>query len=81
MRDVVSAGGVGHRSVEMEWQQFRDRRDGGVSGVRLLKCRALIGKTSDPSVASEVVIERTVFLDQDDHVIDIAQFCASGWDG
>jgi len=81
MRYVVSAGGVRHRSVEMEWQQFRDWRGGGIGGVRLLKCCALIGTSSDPAVASEVVIERAVFLDQDDHVIDIAQFCASGWDG
>jgi len=71
MRDVVSAGSVRYRSVEMEWQQFRDWRSDGVSGVRLLKCRTLIGETPHPAVASEVVIERTVFLDQDDHVIDI----------
>ncbi|SRR6266566_7359325 len=81
MRNVVSAGRVRYRSVEMEWQQFREWRGGGVGRVRLLKCCTLIGKTPDAAVASEVVIERTVFLDQDDHVVDVAQFCASGWDG
>ena len=73
MRDVVSTSGVSYRSVEMEWQQFREWRGGGVGRVRLLKCWTLIGKTPDAAVASEVVIERTVFLDQDDHVIDVAQ--------
>ena len=78
MRNVVSARGVGHRSVEMERQQLRDWRDRGVRRVRLFERCTLIGITPDPAVASEVVIERTVFLDQDDDVIDIAQFCACG---
>jgi len=68
MRNVVSAGRVRYRSVEMEWQQFREWRGGGVGRVTLLKCCALIGKTPDAAVASEVVIERTVFLDQDEPV-------------
>jgi len=32
MGNVMSAGGVRRRSVEMEWQQFRDWRDGVLAG-------------------------------------------------
>jgi len=36
-----------------------------------LECHALIGESAYAPVASEVVIERTVFLDEDHHVIDV----------
>jgi hypothetical protein len=56
----------------VEWQECPHGRIRGVRWIGLLKCRALIGKTTDAAVASKVVIERPVFLNQDDHVLDVS---------
>ena len=60
--DVVRAGCISLGGVQVEWQECTYRRDHRVRWIGLLECRALIGKSSHPSVASEVVIERPVFL-------------------
>ena len=62
----------------MKWQELPDRRNRRVGWIGLLKCRALIGKSTDAAIASKVVIERPVFLRQDHHMLDVSQFGATG---
>jgi hypothetical protein len=37
-----------------------------------MECHALIGKSTNATVASKVMIERTVLLNQDHHVFDVS---------
>lgn len=70
--EVVRAGGIRCGSVQVEWQESPH---GGVRCVRwigLLECHALIGKSTDAAVASKVMIERPVFLNQDHHMFDVS---------
>ena len=71
MADVVGAGSIGCESVEMKGQEFAEWRVGCVRAVGLLKGHALIGESTHAAVASEVVIERAVFLNKDHHMIDV----------
>jgi len=57
-------------------QKHADGRARRIRWVRLLECHTLVRKTADASVASEIVIEGTVFLDEDDDMFDIAQLRA-----
>lgn len=70
--DVWRAGCVCFGTVEMEGQELPYRRDGGVGWIRLLECRALIGKPAHAAVASKVVIKGPVFLNQDHHMFDVS---------
>ena len=55
----------------MKRQEFADRCIGCVRGIGLLECHALIGESAHAPVASEVVIEGTIFLNEDHHAIDV----------
>jgi hypothetical protein len=55
----------------MEWQESPHGGDRGVRWIGLLERHALIGKSTDAAVASEVMIERAVFLNQDYYVFDV----------
>jgi hypothetical protein len=63
----------------MKGQEHADRWARRIRWVRLLKCHTLVRKSADASVAAEIVIEGTVFLDEDDDMFDIAQLCARRW--
>jgi hypothetical protein len=43
--------------------------------------RTLVRESTYPAVASEIVVERTVFLDEDDDVVDGSQCGTSGCRG
>ena len=75
--NVVRAGSICLRGVQMKWQELSDRRAGRVRGIGLLEGRALIGKSADTSIASKVVIKRPVFLSQDHHMLDVSDFRAT----
>jgi hypothetical protein len=47
-------------------------------GSGLLERHALIGKSTNAAVASKVMIERSIFLNQDHHVFDVSEFGANG---
>ncbi len=49
--------------------------------VGLLECRTLVGESTHAAVASEIMVEGTIFLDEDDDVLDVSQFGANGWRG
>ena len=75
--DVVRAGCIRCGGVEMKWQECSH---GGIHCVRwvgLLKCQALIGKSTDAAIASKVMIERPIFLNQDHDVFNVSQFGAN----
>ena len=78
VRDVVGAGGVGLRGVEVEGQKHAGGRTGGVAGIGLIESRARVGESADAAIAAEVVIEGAIFLDEDDDVIDVGDFGAGG---
>ena len=78
VRNVVSTGGVGCGSVEMKRKQRSDGSDGGVGRIRLLEGRAFVRKAANAAVASEIVVEGTIFLDKDDDVLDIGKFGTGG---
>jgi hypothetical protein len=69
--DVVGAGSVGGGGVQMERKQLADGRTVGIGGIGLLKGEALIGEAADAAIAAEVVVERAIFLDEDDDVLDV----------
>jgi len=53
----------------------------GICRVGLLECKTLVGESTDAAVASEIMVEGTIFLDEDDDVLDVSQFRANGWTG
>jgi hypothetical protein len=70
--DVVRAGGIRRGGIQVEWQESPH---GGVRCVRwvgLLECHTLIGKSTDAAVASKIMIEGSVLLNQDHHVFDVS---------
>src|ERR1700687_5931496 len=75
--NVVRAGSIRLRGVQVKWQQFPDRGARRVGWIGLLEGRALIGKSAHTSVASKVVIKRAVFLSQDHHMLDVSNFRAT----
>jgi len=84
VRNIVGAGRGGHGSVQVKWQQLPDRRIRGVGRISLLKRQTLVGETAHSPIASEIMIEGSIFLDEDDHMIDIGQFTAAAggsWGG
>src|ERR1700746_3389192 len=74
--DIVRAGCIRCRGVQMKGQEHADRWARRIRCVRLLECHTLVRKSADASVAAEIVIKGTVFLDEDDDMFDIAQLCA-----
>jgi hypothetical protein len=72
----MGAGGAGLRAVEVERQKHAGGRAGCVGRIGLIEGGALIGESADAAIAAEVVIERAIFLDEDDDVIDIGDFGA-----
>ena len=81
MGDVVGASCVCVRRVEVKRQQLSDGRIGQVSGVGLFKNRGFVRKAPNAAIASKIVVEGTVFLDENDHMLDISHFTASGRSG
>jgi len=75
--DVVSTGGIRFGSVEMERQQCANRRIRCVRRVRLQERPAVIGEPAHSAVASEIVVEGTVFLNENDHFFYISHFAAT----
>ena len=65
----------------MEWQQYAGRRVRGICRVGLLECRTLVGESTYAAVASEIMVEGTIFLDEDDDVLDVSQFGTNGRTG
>ena len=65
----------------MKWQKCADRRRRGIRRVGLLESHALVGKPTNTAVASKVVIEGAVFLDENHDVLDIGQLRACGGSG
>jgi hypothetical protein len=65
----------------MEWQQYASRRVRGIRRVGLLECRTLVGESTYAAVASEIMVEGTIFLDEDDDVLNVSQFGANRWSG
>ena len=74
--DVVSTGGIRFGSVEMERQQCANRRIHYIRGVRLQERPAVIGEPAHSTVASEIVVKGTVFLNEDDDLFYIRQSAA-----
>ena len=61
----------------MAQQQYAGRRVRGICGIALLECRTLVGESTHAAVASKIMVERTIFLDKDDDMLDVSQSCAS----
>src|SRR5258707_10073172 len=53
----------------------------GICRVGLLECRTLVGESTCAAVASEIMVEGTIFLDEDDNVLDVSQFGTNGRTG
>jgi hypothetical protein len=65
----------------MEWKQYAHRRVRGICRVELLECQTLIGESTHTPVASKIMVEGTILLDEDDDVLDVSQFGANGGSG
>jgi len=66
----------------MEWQQYASRWVRCICRVRCCwNARLWSENPRTPAVASEIMVEGTVFLDEDDGVFDVIQFGANGWTG
>ena len=65
----------------MEWKQYAGRRVRGICRVGLLECWTLFGESTHAAVASEIMVEGPIFLDENDDVLDVSQFGANGWSG
>src|SRR5664279_62196 len=76
--NVVGAGSEGVDGVEMKRQKHAGGRVGGVVGIGLLERGTRIGEAAHSLVAAKVVIERAVFLDEDDDVFNVSQLGAGG---
>lgn len=81
VRNVVSACSVGSSGVEMKRQKDADRRTSGVRRIWLIESHAGVGETFDAFVTAEVVIEGTIFLNEDDDVLDVGEFRANRGSG
>jgi len=57
-------------------QEYADGQARRIRWVRLLECHTLVRKSANASVAAEIVIKGTVFLDEDDDMFYIAKLCA-----
>ena len=77
MGDVVGASCVCVCRVEVKRQQLSDGRIGHVGGVGLFENRGFVRKAPNAAIAPEIVVEGTVLLDKNDHVLDISHFTAS----
>jgi len=78
MRDVMGASCIGCRCVQMKWKELADGGTVGVGGIRLLKSQTLIGEAANATIAAKVVVEGTIFLNEDDHVLNIGQLRTRG---
>ena len=78
MGDVVRAGGVDLRGVEVEGQENPSGCAGHVGRVGLVVGRAWIGESANASIAAEVMIEGAIFLNEDNDVIDVCDLGAGG---
>jgi len=78
VRNVVSAGGVGCGGVEMKGEKRSDGSDGRVGRIGLLKGGAFVRETANAAVVAEVVVEGTIFLNEDDDVLDIGKLGTGG---
>lgn len=76
--NVVGAGGVACGSIEMEGKKRSDGSDGGVGRIGLLKSGAFVREAANAAVATEVVVEGAIFLNEDDDVLDIGKFGTGG---
>src|SRR4029077_2282018 len=74
--DVVRTGRIRCGGVQVERQECPHGWARNVRWIGLLECHALVEKSADAAIAAEIVIEGTVFLDQDDDVFDVAKFGA-----
>jgi hypothetical protein len=63
----------------MEGQQLPGGRVRGVCGVGLLERRTLIGESTHTAVASKVMIEGTIFLYEDDDMLNVGQLGTNRW--
>ena len=76
VRDVMGTRCVYCR-VQVKRQQRTDRRVGGVRWIRLLKRHALIGKSANTTIAAEIVVKRSILLNQNHDVFNVRQFRTS----
>src|SRR5260370_39502926 len=49
--------------------------------VGLLDCQTLVGESTHAAVTSEIMVEGTIFLDEDDDVLDVSKFGTNGRTG
>jgi hypothetical protein len=76
MTNVMRARRICRGRIQMEWQQFSNWRVRRVCGIRLLERGALVRESAHSAIAPKIVIERAIFLDKNDDVLDIRQFTA-----
>src|SRR2546430_17006466 len=81
VRDVVRARGVELRRVEVERQQHAHGWIGRIRGVGLAEGGTWLGEAAHAAVAAEIVVERTVLLDENDHVLDVGEAAAGRYAG
>jgi len=55
----------------MEREKRSDGSDRGVGRIVLLKGRAFVREAANATVTAEVMVEGTIFLNEDDDVLDI----------
>ena len=80
MRDVVRTCGVRCCRIEVKWKQKIQRRTGRIRSIGLLKRRILVGESTNATITPEIMIEGAVFLDENDHVLDVRELRArSAW--
>src|SRR2546429_9639549 len=81
VRDVVRARGVELRRVEVERQQRAHGWIGRIRRVGLAEGGTLVAEAAHAAVAAEIVVERAVLLDENDHVLDVSEAAAGRYAG
>jgi len=76
MRDVVRTCRVRRCGIEVKWQQKTDRGIRRVRWIRLLQRRTLVGESPHATIGPKIMIERAVFLDEDNHVLYVRELRA-----
>jgi len=76
MRDVVRTCRVRRCGIQVKWQQKTDRSIRRIRWIRLLQRRTLVGESPHSAIVPEIMIERAVFLDEDNHVLYVRELRA-----
>ena len=76
MRDVVRTCRVRRCGIQVKWQQKTDRSIRRIRWIRLLQRRTLVGESPHSAIVPEIMIERAVFLDEDNDVLYVRELRA-----